>query len=195
VSLEVIAVVFGLILVAELPDKTMIATVVLSSRERPFAVWVGSAGALVVQAAIAVLAGGLLALLPHRVVDVVVAVLFAGGGLYLLLSREATAEEKGEEEAAQETGSRRVVLTTFGIIFVGEFGDLTQILTANLSAHYRQPWAVFIGAALGLMAAAGLAVTLGRGLSRYVPLAVIRKVAGVLLLGLAVYTAVSAATG
>lgn len=194
-SLEIIAVVFGVILVAELPDKTMIATVVLSSRQRPLAVWIGSAGALVAQAALAVVAGGFLALLPHRVVEVVVAVLFAAGGVYLLVTKEEGAEEKGEAEASRSPGARRVVLTTFGIIFVGEFGDLTQILTANLAAHYKDPWSVFVGAALGLAAAAGLAVTFGRGLSRYVPLSVIRRVAGVLLLGLAVYTAVSAARG
>jgi putative Ca2+/H+ antiporter (TMEM165/GDT1 family) len=195
VSLRVIAVVFGVILVAELPDKTMIATVVLGSRQRPLAVWIGSSTALVVQAALAVVAGGFLALLPHRVVEVVVAALFAAGGVYLLVTKEEGAEEKGEEEAARAQGARRVALTTFGIIFVGEFGDLTQILTANLAAHYKDPWSVFVGAALGLMVAAGLAVTFGRGLSRYVPLSVIRRVAGVLLLGLAAYTAVSAARG
>jgi Ca2+/H+ antiporter, TMEM165/GDT1 family len=194
-NLGVVAAVFGLILVAELPDKTMIATVVLASRERPLLVWIASSAALVVQAALAVVAGGLLALLPHRIVEVIVAVLFAAGGIFLLVSKQEEAEEAGEEEAEHLQGSGRVLLTTFGIIFVGEFGDLTQVLTANLAAHYKDPWSVFVGAALGLMAAVTLAVTAGRGLARVVPLQVIRRAAGVLLLGLAIYSAVSAARG
>jgi Ca2+/H+ antiporter, TMEM165/GDT1 family len=193
-SLEIVAVVFGLVLLAELPDKSMIATVVLATRERSLPVWLGSAGALVLQAGIAVAAGKLLALLPHRVLEVVVSALFAAGGLYLLLSREETAAEEGEAQAERATRPHRVALTTFGVIFVGEFGDLTQVLTANLAAHYGQPWAVFTGSALALITAASLAVTVGRGVGRVVPLVVIRKVAGLLLLGLAAYTAVSAAT-
>lgn len=62
---------------AELPDKTMIATIVLSSRSRPLPVWIGAALAMVVNAAVAVLAGRLLELLPHRWVEAVVAALFA----------------------------------------------------------------------------------------------------------------------
>ena len=61
------------------------------------------------------------------------------------------------------------------MIFVGEFGDLTQILTANLAAHYRQPWSVFTGAALGLLTVPGVGVLSGRALVRVLPLNVIRK--------------------
>ena len=95
------AVTFGLIFVAELPDKTMIATIVLASRHRALPVWIGAAAAMLVNSAVAVGAGRLLELLPHRAVDGVVAGLFAAGALYLHPRREAEAEAEGETEAAQ----------------------------------------------------------------------------------------------
>jgi Ca2+/H+ antiporter, TMEM165/GDT1 family len=192
VSFSVVALTFGLMMLAELPDKTMVATVVMSSRSRPLPVWVGTASAFTVHAAIAVAAGSLLARLPHRLVETVTAVLFGIGAAYLLIKREATEIAEGEEEGAKMPDSRRVALGAFGVIFVGEFGDLTQILTANLAAKYHEPWSVFVGAAAGLAAVSGLAVVSGRAIVRVVPLTVVRKTAGVLLAGLCAYSVASA---
>jgi putative Ca2+/H+ antiporter (TMEM165/GDT1 family) len=194
-DLSIVAVTFGLIFVAELPDKTMIATIVLASKHKPWPVWIGAAAAMLVNSAVAVGAGRLLELLPHRIVEGVVAALFAAGSLYLLLTREATAEQHGEREASHEVSSRNVALTAFGVIIVAELGDLTQILTANLAAHYHRPWSVFTGAAAALVAVVGIGVVGGRALLRVMPLGVIRKIAGVLLAGFAVYAAVQTARG
>ncbi len=151
-SLGVLATVFALILVAELPDKTMIATLVMGSRARPLWVWLGASGAFVVHAAVAVAAGRLLELLPHRVLDAVVAVLFLGGAAYLLLVPEAEEEARGEEAAEVEVPGKatKVVATAFGVILVGEIGDLTQLLTVNLVARFHQPLSVFAGASAAL---------------------------------------------
>ena len=192
-SIHVVAIAFGLIVVAELPDKTMIATIVMSSRERPLAVWIGSATALVVHVALAVVAGGLLTLLPHRVLEGIVTALFAAGGLYLLLGSERRAESLGEKNADRAPLDRRAVVAAFGVIFLAEFGDLTQLLTANLVAHYREPLAVFIGASVGMIAVSGAGVRFGNRAGRAVPLQIIRKVAGLVLLGFAGYSAVSVA--
>ncbi|HTT86481.1 MAG TPA: TMEM165/GDT1 family protein [Acidimicrobiales bacterium] len=194
-DLGVVALTFGVVAVAELPDKTMIATIVMASRHRPLPVWVGAAAAMVVNAAVAVGAGRLLELLPHRVVDSVVAALFLAGALYLLLRRESAEERLGEKEATRITGARHVVSSTFGVILVAELGDLTQILTANLAARYHRPWSVFVGSAAALVAVMGLGVVLGRALLRVLPLGVIRKVAGALLGALALYSAVQTARG
>ena len=194
-SLSVVAVTFGVIFVAELPDKTMIATIVLASRYRPLAVWVGAALAMVVNSAVAVLAGRLLELLPHRWVEAVVALLFAVGALYLFLVKEPAETEKGEEEADTVHSSGRVALGAFTVIVVAELGDLTQILTANLAAHYHDPWSVFVGSATALVSVMALGVIGGRVLLRVLPLATIRKVAGAILAGFAIFTAVQAATG
>ena len=85
---------------------------------------------------------------------------------------------------------RTVVLTSFAVVFVGEWGDLTQIATANLAAKYEDPLSVGVGAALGLVTVAGLAVTAGSNVLRVVPVGVVRRVAGLLLAGFAVVTVI-----
>jgi putative Ca2+/H+ antiporter (TMEM165/GDT1 family) len=187
--------VFALIFVAELPDKTMIATLIMGSRYRPVLVWIGATAAFTIHAAIAVLAGHLLALLPHAWVEGVTALLFAGGAAYLLFVPEKEEEEEGAEEVEAAPAGLRPIATAFAVIFVGEFGDLTQILTANLAAKYHQPWSVFIGAIAALTAVAALGAFGGRALLRVLPLGVIRKAGGVLLGGFAVYSLVALIRG
>jgi putative Ca2+/H+ antiporter (TMEM165/GDT1 family) len=193
VNLSILAVTFGLIFVAELPDKTMIATIVLSSRYRPLPVWIGAALAMVVNSAVAVLAGRLLELLPHRWVEAVVAALFAAGALYLIVVNESVETREGEAEADKVRSGRRTALGAFAVIVVAELGDLTQILTANLVARYHNPWSVFVGSAAALVTVMGVGVVGGRALLRVLPLATIRKVAGVILAGFAIFSAVQAA--
>lgn len=187
---------FGLVLLAELPDKTMIATLIMGSRFRPVLVWLGATAAFALHAGIAVGIGRLLALLPHRWVETVSALLFAAGAVYLLFVPERRAEQVGEREAAgaRRSGGLRTVATAFTVIFVGEFGDLTQILTANLAARYHQPVAVFAGALLALAVVSAAAAFGGQLLLRVAPLPVIRKIGGALLAALTVYTVVALAT-
>ncbi len=191
----IVVTVFALVFVAELPDKTMIATLIMGSRYRPVLVWLGATLAFLIHAVVAVAVGQLLQLLPHRWIEAVTALLFAGGAAYLLFVPEKEEETEGEEEAAQAGSHFKTVGTAFAVIFIGEFGDLTQILTANLAAKYHQPAAVFIGAFGALTTVAALGAFGGRALLRYLPLAVIRKVGGVLLAGFAIYTLVELARG
>lgn len=187
--------VFALIFVAELPDKTMIATLIMGGRYRPVLVWTGATLAFAVHAGVAVLAGRLLALLPHRWVEGVTAVLFAAGAVYLLFVPEKEEVAEGEAEADAAPLGLRPIATAFVVIFIGEFGDLTQILTANLAAKYHHPLSVFIGAIAALTSVAALGAFGGRALLRVLPLAVIRKVGGVLLAGFSVYTLVTLVRG
>ncbi len=195
VHLDIVLTVFVIIFVAELPDKTMIATLIMGSRYRPVLVWLGATLAFGVHAALAVAVGRLLQLLPHRWVEAVTAVLFAAGALYLLLVPEGEVEEEGEEEADAARKGLKTAALAFVVIFVGEFGDLTQILTANLAAKYHQPLAVFVGAFAGLASVAALGAFGGKALLRVLPLAVIRKVGGVMLAGFAVYSVVTLVRG
>ncbi|MGH9091101.1 MAG: TMEM165/GDT1 family protein [Acidimicrobiales bacterium] len=181
--------VFLLVAVAELPDKTMIATLVMGSRSRPLLVWLGAAGAFLVHVTAAVAAGRLLALLPHRTVEIVTTVLFFAGAVYLLVVPERSQEQRGAEEGARDLPERtwRVVGTAFVVILVGELGDLTQILTVNLEARYHQPASVFVGAYLALLTVAAIGAFGGRALLRVVPLAAVRRIGGVALLGFTAY--------
>ena len=187
--------VFALIFVAELPDKTMIAVLIMGSRYRPVLVWIGATAAFAIHVTVAVLAGRLLALLPHRWVEGVTALLFAGGAAYLLFVSEDEEEEEGEVEVEDAPAGLRPIATAFVVILVGEFGDLTQILTANLAAKYHQPASVFIGAFAALATVAAIGSFGGRALLRVLPLNIIRKAGGVLLAGFAVYTLVTLVRG
>ena len=194
-QLSVVATVYAIIFVAEIPDKTMIATLIMGSRYRPHLVWIGATLASGVHATIAVAVGQLLHLLPQSLIEGVTAVLFAGGAAYLLLVPEKQEEEEGEEEADSARKGARTVAAAFLVIFIGEFGDLTQILTANLAAKYHAPASVFVGAFAALASVAALGAFGGRALLRVLPLAVIRKAGGVLLAGFAVYTLVTLVRG
>ena len=182
----------GLILLVELPDKTLVATLVLSTRYRPRPVLVGVAAAFAVQCVIAVVAGGLLHLLPHRAVEAVVGLLFALGAFVLI--RESMAEQDEPELADARTSMpfAKVALTSFGVLFAAEWGDASQIATAGLVAREGQPLAVGLGAWIALVAVAGIAVVAGKVIVRRVSLRVVHRVAGTLFAAFAIYALVSA---
>jgi putative Ca2+/H+ antiporter (TMEM165/GDT1 family) len=189
---------------AELPDKTMFATIVLVTRHRrPLWVWVGAVAAFTVHVVVAVAAGRLLALLPPTPVQVVTAVLFAVGAV--LLWRESRSDPEAElaeeeAEAAQRPGAtpasstvRAAVLGSFGLIVVAEWGDLTQLATASLAARSGAPVATGVGALLALASVAALAAAVGRQLVARVPLARISLVGAAVFASLAVWTVIDLA--
>ncbi len=190
-----------LIFPVELTDKTFVATLVLATRYRPVPVWVGVSAAFFVQSLVAVTAGGLLSLLPHPVVSAAAAVLFLVGAVILwrgAADADVDVSEEEAEAAAQATADvtwLRAAATSFGVLFLAEWGDLSQLLTAGLAARYHDPVSVFVGSWLALVVVAGLAVVLGRTLMRFVRLATIRRVGAVicvLLAGVAAYDLVTA---
>jgi putative Ca2+/H+ antiporter (TMEM165/GDT1 family) len=185
--------VFPVIFVGELPDKTMLASLVMATRGRPGSVWMGAAAAFLLHVVIATTVGvGLFHVLPHRAVEGVVAVLFLVGAVFAYRMATDTEEDVVDTEVGSQ---RRVVTTAFVVIFVAEWGDLTQILTANLAAHYHDALSVGVGAALALWAVAGLAVVGGQSLLRFVNIRTVRYFTAVVLLALAVLTAVAAIRG
>jgi putative Ca2+/H+ antiporter (TMEM165/GDT1 family) len=183
--------VFPVIFIGELPDKTMFASLVLSSRGHPRAVWLGAAAAFLVHVVIATTIGvGLFKIVPARLLDLIVALLFFGGAVYSW--REGSHDERAL--VARETSAhQRVVVTAFVVIFIAEWGDLTQILIANLAARYHQPFWVALGSVAALWTVCGLAVTTGQGVLRRLPLRTVRRVTAVILVVLgaaALYSAV-----
>lgn len=188
----VAATVFGVIFAAELPDKTMVATLVLATKFRPLHVWLGVAAAFLVQVAIAVAAGGLLSLAPSRLVAAASGMLFAVGAVLLL---RGGPEDAAEVVDVAPAGPRKAIMTSFAVLFVSEWGDLSQLATAAFAARFGDPASVFAGAFGALATVAALAVLTGRSLLRVVPLALVRRVAGVAFAVLAVLAAVSAVRG
>ena len=258
-NLAVLGTTFGVILLAELPDKTAIASLVLGTRYRSSYVFAGVAAAFAAHVVLAILAGSLLGLLPHRALEVIVAVLFAAGAVLILRRRDdqkgddtdragqpaASAGDRAAQPARSPTnratepagsagehdgqvagsaapsvgapgeegqqhrrrrpqtgavatarnGFWRVAATSFAVLFVAEFGDLTQVLMANLAARYHQPLSVGIGAAAGMWAVGALAIFGGRQLLRLVPLTWINRAAAAVMVTLAVFSLLNAITG
>jgi putative Ca2+/H+ antiporter (TMEM165/GDT1 family) len=184
VQFAVVFAVFPIIFLGELPDKTMFASLVLSTRGRPFSVWLGAAAAFAVHVVIAVTVGvALFHLLPHRALEAIVAAMFFTGGVLAL--REARKQQSEEELVEREVVShQRVAITAFVVIFLAEWGDLTQILTANLAAHYHDALSVGLGALAALWAVAALAVLAGQSVLRLINIATIRIITAVVLFGL-----------
>ncbi|WP_189297744.1 TMEM165/GDT1 family protein [Streptomyces albospinus] len=191
-SLTVAAIVFGVIFLAELPDKTALASLMLGTRYRASYVFVGVAAAFLVHVVLAIAAGSVLTLLPHRLVQAVVGVLFLAGAAVLLF-RKGDDEEDVVKPADQSFW--KVSGAGFMMILVAEFGDLTQIMTANLAARYNDPVSVGIGAVLGLWAVAGLGILGGRTLMKRVPLRLITKIAAAVMAVLAGFSLYEAAVG
>ncbi|MFD5395078.1 TMEM165/GDT1 family protein [Streptomyces sp. NPDC127097] len=191
-SFTIAAVVFGVVFLAELPDKTALAGLMLGTRYRASYVFAGVAAAFLVHVALAIAAGSVLNLLPHRVVQGVVGVLFLAGAAVLLF-RKGDDEEEVKKPADQSFW--KVSGAGFMMILVAEFGDLTQIMTANLAARYDAPLSVGVGAVLALWAVAGLGILGGRTLMKYVPLALITKIAAAVMLLLAGFSLYEAIVG
>jgi len=163
---------FAAVFLAELPDKTMVATIVLVTRyRRPLWVWLGAACAFGVHVAIAVLAGGLLGQLPDPVVAIAVATMFAVGAVVLF--RQAGGDDELESDASARGADRSVraaLVGSFGLIVLAEWGDLTQLATASLTASTGEPWSIALGALLALASVSAIAATFGRQLVRRVPI-------------------------
>ena len=195
-NLAVAAATFPIIFIGELPDKTMFASLVMASRGRPLWVWLGAALAFAVHVAIAVLIGvALFNLLPKRALDGVVAALFLAGAVYSFLTRNQEEEEEADVGDKNVGTPLRTVAAAGGVIFLAEWGDLTQVLTANLSAHYKDPLSVAVGAVLALWAVAAIAVIGGTSLLKVLSVRTLRLATAVVLVGLAAYTAVLAIRG
>jgi Ca2+/H+ antiporter, TMEM165/GDT1 family len=195
-SLTAAVATFLAVLPAEIPDKTILACLILSSRYRPSVVFSGAAAAFLVHVVIAVAAGGALSLLPHRVVEACAAGAFLVGAVLLWRQKEETDEE--QQDAGRDgmrSGIWPVFGTAFGVVFLAEFGDLTQILTVSLAARFHDPVSVGIGATLALWVAAAIAVTLGWRVLKLVPMHWLTRGAAVVMVVLAGTSAYAAASG
>jgi Ca2+/H+ antiporter, TMEM165/GDT1 family len=192
ISITVTALVFGVIFLAELPDKTALAGLVLGTRYRASYVFAGVAAAFLLHVVLAVAAGSVLTLLPQQIVHALTGVLFLAGAAVLLLKK---GEEEEEIRKPADQSFWKVAGTGFMLILVAEFGDLTQIMTANLAARYDDPISVGLGAVLGLWAVAGLGIVGGKALMKRVPLRLITQIAALLMLALGVWSLYEAVAG
>ena len=195
--LAVVGIAFAVTFLSELPDKSMFASLVLGTRYRPSWVWAGVAAAFAVHMGIAVSAGHFLTLLPHRDLQSVIAALFLAGSAYLFAASLRARGHQGSDAARQgnrPTSFWRVAGTSFTVVFLAEWGDITQVTAANLAARYN-PLLVFAGATLGLWAVAAVAVTVGGKTLDLIPMAWVQRITATILLAFGVITLIAAING
>ncbi|WP_025272185.1 TMEM165/GDT1 family protein [Haloglycomyces albus] len=195
IDITAAAVVFGLIFIAEIPDKTTLAGLMLSTRFRPIYVFLGAAAAFVVHVILAVSAGSLLTLLPQQLLSIVVAALFLIGAVTLFFHKDDD-EADAADETKTPTGKSfwKVAGMSFSIILVAEFGDMSQLMMASFTAHYGHPLSVALGAVLALWTVAALGIMGGRTLVKFVPIGVLTKIGAGAMALLAAYNLYEAFT-
>jgi Ca2+/H+ antiporter, TMEM165/GDT1 family len=184
--LHLFATVFGVVFVAELPDKTALASLVLATRYRPLPVFLGASLALAVQSVVAVVAGQIFSYLPERYVHLGAGVLFLVSAVVMWRRREddENVDEKGA--ARERVGFFRAVWLVFTVIFVAEWGDLTQVATAGFAARYRAPVTIFLSATAALTVVAGLAVFVGNRAAKILDPHITQRIAALLFAGVGI---------
>jgi putative Ca2+/H+ antiporter (TMEM165/GDT1 family) len=73
----------------------------------------------------------------------------------------------------------RVLLSTFGLIFLAEMGDKTQLAAITMVAKTNAPWAVFVGASLALCLVSLIGVFVGAVAVRYIPEGYLERAAAI----------------
>jgi putative Ca2+/H+ antiporter (TMEM165/GDT1 family) len=170
----------GLVFVAELGDKTQLAVVTQTCKHRkPWAVFLGASTALVAVTAIGAIGGQILGqFIPERVLHIAAALAFVVMGGFII--REAVKAGRNSTESVCDDAEKsdctpvsswdwKTFGTTFGLLFVAELGDKTQLAVLSLAGKSENVWPVFIGGALALTLVAALGVVGGQGLCRLIP--------------------------
>ncbi|HEY1960545.1 MAG TPA: TMEM165/GDT1 family protein [Polyangiaceae bacterium] len=169
---------FGVVFMAELPDKTALAALVLATRHKPVPVLLGAMVALTIQSAIAVAAGHLVSLLPERPVHLAAGGLFVVSGIVMWVRKED--EEESIKDRDPDAGFWRTLWLVFVVVFIAEWGDLTQLATAALAARYRAPFTVFAGSAVALWCVTIIAVVVGHRAGKLLKPHVTKRIAALL---------------
>jgi putative Ca2+/H+ antiporter (TMEM165/GDT1 family) len=167
---------FVMIFLAELPDKTAVAVLIMASQRHPFGVYLGVCAAYVVQNIVAILAGSLLTLLPPRVVHMGAGVLFLLFALLMWFQKE---EKGGKSKLKSGSHFWKTAWAAFLVIFIAEWGDLTQLATATQVAATGHPVTVFLASTSALWAASGMFVLIGHHSKKFIQPIILQKVAAV----------------
>lgn len=182
-SLELFGTVFGVIFVAELPDKTALAALVMATRNKALPVFIGAAMGLTLQSVIAVAAGSLLAQLPARYVQIGSGIVFLVCAVLMIV--RAPEEDEGEAKAAN--GFWRTVWAVFAVVFIAEFGDLTQIGTAAFQAKYHSWVIVMSASAVALWCVAAIAVFVGNRAGKLLDPKLTARIAAAIFAGIGIF--------
>ena len=168
---------FTLISLAEIGDKSQLVCMALAARHRHWPVILGATMAFLALNTLAVLFGaGVAAWVPERVTAGVVALLFGAFGIHVFYKKD-----DDESEGVEKRSDHGILITTFLLIFVAEFGDKTQIAVAGLAGSF-DPLPVWLGATAALVMVSILGVWAGRTVLQRLPLLWLHRISGVIFL-------------
>ncbi|MCX6537236.1 MAG: TMEM165/GDT1 family protein [Actinobacteria bacterium] len=174
-------IVFIAIFLAELPDKTMFATLMLSTRmRRPLAVWIGVCIGYCTHVTVAVLFGSALSKLPERPIHAVVGLVFLGSGIFMF--RSSTEHQESDSVEPTQRKFFQVIYLSATTILVAEFADMTQLATVGFAVRTGDSLGVAIGAASALCTVSAIAVVAGSWLQRNVKLHLVQRMASLLFI-------------
>ena len=176
---------FGLIFLAELPDKTAVATVLMATTLNPYALFIGVALAFVVQSLVAVPFGSLCACVPPHWIKGAAGILFVVFA-WMMWKREIEEEEK-ESKEEHHKNFMKTIWSSFLVIFIAEWGDLTQLATATLTAQYQQAFTIFTAATLALWSTTALAIVIGNRAKHLINPRLLQKVGAVAFVLVGIY--------
>jgi putative Ca2+/H+ antiporter (TMEM165/GDT1 family) len=169
----------GLIFIAELGDKTQLAVITQTCKHRrPWAVFVGASLALTLVTLIGALGGQLLnQFIPANILRLIASGAFILMGLFVL--REVIKSKADDENACAfdpdvdcepvSGWNWRAFTSTFGLLFIAELGDKTQLAVLSMACKSTAPWSVFAGGALALILVTAIGVVGGQGICKLVP--------------------------
>jgi putative Ca2+/H+ antiporter (TMEM165/GDT1 family) len=173
---------FGLVFVAELGDKTQLAVLTQTCKYRcPWAVFLGASLALMAVTALGVAGGQVMGrLVPSSVLRWGAALAFVVMGILVVQEairdgaegpQGACPDSEGEVPSAASTPAQdwRAFGSTFGLLFIAEMGDKTQLAVLGLAGESGAPWMVFLGGGLALVVVTALGVVGGQELCRLIP--------------------------
>jgi putative Ca2+/H+ antiporter (TMEM165/GDT1 family) len=179
---------FGIIILAELGDKTQLAVISLSSKRKSKSVFIGALLAFAVVDGLSALAGGAIAaVIPAFWIGIGAGIAFIAFAIYTLASDNIEKPEVNDRPLA--------VASTFSLVALMELGDKTQLASISLAAEYNAPIMVFVGVTLAFVVLVGFGVALGMAISKYVPLRYVRIGSGLLFIVFGVLFIWSAVSG
>jgi putative Ca2+/H+ antiporter (TMEM165/GDT1 family) len=180
--------IFSLIFVAELPDKTALATLMMATQGSPVAIFIGVAAAFVIQSLVAIAFGGVIGLLPEKWVHLGSGLLFFVFAALLYFEKEEQDETGKAISSVTPLSSLKMIWKAFVLIFIAEWGDLTQLATASMAArNHSQIWTVFTAAVLSLWTVTAIAIFVGHQLRHTLPIHKLKILSMALFTGIGIY--------
>jgi putative Ca2+/H+ antiporter (TMEM165/GDT1 family) len=168
---------FALIFVSELPDKTAFAALFLATRHHPVGVFIGAAGAFVIQSVVAVAFGSIMSLLPPQIIHRFAGILFLIFAFMMWRREEPSAEKCESGKSDQAAQFSQSAASAFMVIFIAEWGDLTQLATATIAANSHAPLTIFTSATLALWAVTAIGVVVGCQAKQFIQPKILQRVA------------------